>query len=158
MKRRKKEIRPRSKNLLALDKHVVRWFNYVRTNLGISIVRPPLIPNVRDFFVIDKREMSDYISFHYQYIDNEVIPIALLQYKPNHSHKEGIGFIDVEFPFFVKDYYFADKKDIKILSPENEKRGKFLSVCRNLNEVGVMISAKVCVQAIEAGVIELPYL
>jgi hypothetical protein len=137
---------------------VDRWLKHVSECVGFEINRDPSTVKVNDFFLIDKRDSSGYMSLYYKFKENKNIPIVLFRYRPKQGKGSDIGRINVEFPFLVKEYSFVGKNSYKKLSPVDKKRGAFLSVCQNLDEECVMISADVCVKAIDIGLIDLPYL
>jgi len=153
-----RELKPRSKNSIALDKYTTRWLEHVSKSVGFEINRDPSTAKVNDFFLVDKRDSSAYMSLYYKFKKNKNIPIVLFRYRPKQSKGSDIGRINVEFPFLVKDYSFVGKDSYKKLSPVDKKRGAFLSVCHHLDEEGVMISADVCIKAIDIKLIDLPYL
>jgi len=138
----------RTSGSIALDEWYERWVRFIARKLGRNVAKGDN-PKPGELVVKDRRDKSGYIGLYCKPESGRPIGLGYLQYKP------GLQRMDVKMTLKPGDFAVG-KNTIKTLHPVDHNDGIWVSICRNLDEKSVMLSAEVIVKMCDDNIIRLP--
>lgn len=147
----KKYVENTKKKRIILDAMFEHFKTHLIENLETYRFTPPRgVVRPGRFYIIDKRNISKYVSVYYKTPGKLGIPIVHIHYRPRTVT------LDIELLAKVKDFDGIGNEIMRKIHPKSIRRGRYNSICSGMDKEGAALVAQSIARMIKKGKIELP--